>query len=141
MIYLRYFVYLIEHKWNVFIECLKMGLLIHAFTHDLSKFLLEEFVPYAKYYCSNRKNTTSDYELAWHFHRSRNRHHWDYWVDINEKALPMPKKYVKQMICDWRGMARKFQDTAEEFFEKNRRKMILHESTVVIIENLLNNRG
>lgn len=37
----------------------------------------------------------------------------------------MPEKYIKQMICDWKGMARKFGDTAQEFYMKNYDKIQL----------------
>jgi hypothetical protein len=48
--YLKYLLYVLEHKWNVGIECLKMGMPLHALTHDLSKFRPSEFIPYAKYF-------------------------------------------------------------------------------------------
>ena len=47
--YWDYFKYIVEHKKNVGIECLKAGMFIHAITHDLSKFLPSEFIPYAKF--------------------------------------------------------------------------------------------
>jgi len=55
-----YFKYILEHKRNVFIECMEMSkeykgkdkreLIVHAFTHDLSKFSFAEFVPYAEFF-------------------------------------------------------------------------------------------
>ena len=58
--YWKYFKYVMEHKRNVFIECMNMAkkykgqdkidLIIHAFTHDMSKFLPCEFIPYAKWF-------------------------------------------------------------------------------------------
>ena len=39
-----------NHKKNVGIEAWKDGLYIHAFTHDLSKFLPSEFIPYSKFF-------------------------------------------------------------------------------------------
>lgn len=135
--YWIYFKYVIEHKWNVGIECLKMGLFWHAITHDLSKFLPSEFIPYAKHFCAgpNRKL----FEIAWCIHQHRNKHHWDYWVKADGNAVPMPRKYVKQMIADWRGMSRKFGDTAVEYYVGNKKRMILHKDTVVIIEDILGN--
>jgi len=63
--YKEYFNYVIEHKKNVFKECINMSktlpkhkghmkyrlmILTHAFTHDLSKFRPSEFIPYAEYF-------------------------------------------------------------------------------------------
>ena len=49
----------------------------------------------------------------------------------------MPRKYIKQMVADWRGMARKFGDTARIFYEKNKHKMVLNNETVIALEKLL----
>jgi len=40
-------------------------------------------------------------------------------------------------LCDWAAMSRKFGDTPQEFFNKNRYKMVLHPETVAIIERKL----
>lgn len=147
--YWNYFKYIIEHKFNVFIECMKMGMFIHAFTHDLSKFRPSEFFPYARYFYAEKRikeynNYTGiqqDFEKAWMLHQKRNKHHWNYWISISGKnkinSVPMPGKYVKQMIADWKGMSKKFGDTATSFYLKNKDKMILHNITVLRIENEL----
>lgn len=141
-IYWNYFKYIIQHKWFVGRECVKMGMFWHAITHDLSKFLPSEFFPYADKFFSG------DYAYRYHFvemrfaeawlhHQHRNRHHWDYWVNSSGTPLPMPRKYTKQMVADWRGMARKFGDTARSFYEKNKSKMVLNNGTVIVLEKLL----
>lgn len=72
--YYEYLKYVLEHKKNVFIECMNMAkeywnepywrkdnkkiareLFIHAFTHDLSKFSYKEFKPYARYFSGKFK--------------------------------------------------------------------------------------
>ena len=150
MIYWNYFKYIVEHKWNVGIECLKLGLYMHAFTHDLSKLLPSEFIPYARFfYRKDRTNNykTSDeddidFQSAWIFHQKRNKHHWNYWVSITRKneiiPVPMPEKYVLQMIADWNGMSRKFGGSTSKYFIQQKDKMILHKETILIIERLLN---
>jgi hypothetical protein len=144
--YWNYFKYVVEHKWNVGIECIKAGLYIHAITHDLSKFLPSEFIPYARFFYETdrtKKYKQSDedninFQMGWLKHQKRNKHHWNYWVSITRKdelvPLPMPMKYVKQMICDWRGMSRKFGGTARQYWDDNKDKMILHPRTVTRIE-------
>ena len=131
-----------EHKKNVGIECLKMGLFIHAITHDLSKFRPSEFIPYAKFFYSkdranNYKQADEDdpnFQKGWNHHQKRNRHHWNYWVSITrqDEVIPveMPMKYVHQMVADWHGMSRKFGGTTEEYFNENKGLMILHPKTI-----------
>lgn len=140
--YWSYFKYIIDHKKNVGIECLKMGLFIHALTHDLSKFKPSEFIPYAKFfYSKDRANNYKqsdendlNFQKGWNHHQKRNRHHWNYWVSVTRKneviPVEMPMKYVRQMVADWNGMSRKFGGTTEEYFNKNKGSMILHPTTV-----------
>jgi len=95
----------------------KDGLLIHAFTHDLSKFRVSEFVSYARFFFrTDRLNNYNikdgldkDFQYGWNHHQKRNKHHWNYWVSITRKneiiPIPMPEIYVRQMllrgISDW----------------------------------------
>ena len=160
--YWEYFKYVMEHKKNVFIECWKEGLYFHAFTHDLSKFLPKEFKAYAvQFYgdkwchkcvnynkCSNiaftiperyePKNNCKEFKYkgfdkAWEHHYKHNKHHWNYWI-----GQDMPYKYIRQMICDWKAMSRKFGGTVQEFYLKNYNKMNLCWSTRLTIEHILN---
>lgn len=147
--YWKYFKYIIEHKKNVFIEAMKEGMYIHAFTHDLSKFLPSEFFPYARFFF--KKDRTNNYKQSdekdidflkgWIFHQKRNKHHWNYWVSVTRKdeiiPIPMPKKYIKQMIVDWRAMSRKFGSSPKEYYEFNKSKFILHDETIFLIEQFL----
>ena len=147
--YLKYFWYVIEHKWNVFIEHLKISQPISGITHDLSKFLPSEFFPYAQFFHDKKRSKNykkSDevdinFQTGWCYHQKRNKHHWNYWVSVTTKdmviPIPMPSKYVMQMIADWRGMSRKFGGKTSEYYIKNKDDMILHQKTVEIIEYVL----
>jgi len=146
--YWNYFKYILEHKKNVGIECIKMRMYLHAITHDLSKFLPSEFFPYARFFFATDRTknykqsdeSNLDFQNGWLFHQKRNKHHWNYWVSITRKdeimPLPMPKKYVKQMIADWKGMSRKFGGDPFEYYNKNKRQMILHPETIKSIEEI-----
>jgi hypothetical protein len=136
--YWHYLMYILEHKKNVGIEAWKMGLYWHAITHDLSKFLPAEFFPYAwKFYCpvdwetgvAGQKLIDEDFRKAWALHYGRNKHHWNHWVDKEGHAKPMPHKYIRQMVADWRGMSRKFGDTARSYYEKEAFSMNLNPLT------------
>ncbi len=149
--YWKYFKYIVEHKWNVGIECLKMLMPIHAITHDLSKFRPSEFIPYAKFFKAKNRSKeykTSDegdpnFQTGWNLHQKRNRHHWNYWVSVTRKdeiiPLPMPMRCVYHMIADWRGMSRKFGGTAQEYYNKNQDTFILHPDTKALIADTFHN--
>lgn len=144
--YWKYFKYIVEHKKNVFIECWKNGLYIHAFTHDLSKFRPSEFITYANFFYKSEGYEKSykdkeSFQYGWCLHQKRNKHHWNYWVIVDGKnkikPVPMPFKYIKQMICDWKGMSRKFGDNWIDYYEKNKDNFILHENTEVEINSII----
>jgi hypothetical protein len=109
----RNFLYILNHKLNVLVECWKEGLYIQGITHDLSKFSPKEFFPYAKKFFSDGELSAEDemkWKYAWLNHQSKNKHHWEYWVvdPNNKQALPMPRKYLVEMVCDWRSFSRKW---------------------------------
>jgi len=76
----------------------------------------------------------NNFNKAWEHHYKNNKHHWNYWIDNNEIALDMPLKYINQMICDWKGMSRKFGDTPQSFYKNNRHKMNLSIRTRCYVE-------
>lgn len=145
--YFGYLRYILEHKKNVFKTCWKRGLYIHAFTHDLSKFLPSEFIPYARWFYGKNGTYLKDYikkyegnvedwdfeymkkinkecnnrfKWAWAKHYTRNKHHWNHWFNpLTNECEEMPHKYIMQMICDWEAMALKFGDTAQVYYLKN----------------------
>jgi len=141
--YIQYIKYILEHKKNVGIECINHGLYLHAITHDLSKFRLSEFIPYAKFFYSKKKNDqiNAGFLKGWNLHQKRNRHHWNFWVTVdgNDKItpVPMPIKHIKQMICDWRGMSRKFGDTWVDYYIKNKDNFIMHKITIARIQRFI----
>ncbi|WP_422661504.1 DUF5662 family protein [Paenibacillus sp. EC2-1] len=110
--YWRYFLYVVDHKLNVCIECWKEGLYLQGIVHDFSKFSPKEFVPYARKFYSTRKSeeTELQWKYAWLNHQHKNKHHWEYWVvnPNSNEVLPMPEKYIIEMVCDWRSFSRKW---------------------------------
>jgi len=137
---------------------MKVGLFWRGLFHDMSKFLLSEFIPYAKYFYNEdgslkqiRDNTgyykptdTGDknFDFAWHLHSKRNRHHWQWWIQPdfkNNKVLEMKYEDVMEMICDWKG-AGKAQKTPNVllWYKKNKNKMILHPNTRKLVEKYIN---
>jgi len=144
-LYWEYLKYVMEHKKNVFIECWKEKLYFHAFTHDLSKFSIKEFFPYAKWFygkygvkCKEnniyKEKCKNNFEKAWQHHKDKNKHHWNYWY---ERDLEMPVKHLRQMICDWKAMTRKFGGTAQSYYLKNYKNIKLKKFSRMLLEHLL----
>jgi hypothetical protein len=122
--------------------------------HDMSKYrLLSEFIPYARHFFYEQENgilkmiAKMDFDRAWLMHQKRNKHHWSYWVmpgyDGGMKCIDMPTRYIKEMICDWRGAGRA-QGTADgslqgarDYYLKNRERMMMSQETRMITERLL----
>ena len=63
-----------------------------------------------KYYQGTRSPNTEEreengYSLAWMHHKGRNRHHYEYWTDLNLETkryapVPMPRVYFTEMVMD-----------------------------------------
>ena len=141
--YLKYLCYVLRHKYNVFKVCIRRGLFIHAFTHDLSKFLPSEFVPYARKFFNPNEITEGqekEFKLAVVKHYNRNQHHLGYWLDCNAGPYTMSRKAVKQLAADWIGMSlAKSEDyidaqvDAVQFFLENKHKMKMTDETEQLI--------
>lgn len=116
--HVRYLAYIIRHKWFVFRECTRLGIWRQGITHDLSKLLYDEFLPYASHFYGEARGWTdfkptntgdTDFDYAWILHLKRNKHHWQWWcIPDNGKLIvqEMPTKYRKEMLADWIGAGR-----------------------------------
>ena len=90
--------------------CFKVGLYRQGLAHDLSKLSPAEFWVGAKYYQGNRSPNSAErqekgYSTAWMHHKGRNKHHWEYWTDLDVKQgvyvpVPMPRNYLVEMVMD-----------------------------------------
>jgi hypothetical protein len=127
--------------------------------HDLSKVRPSEWFPYANYFYKKdgtqrqHRDETGYYQLydtgdskfdyAWLLHQKRNKHHWQWWIlpkdDGSLKGLPIPIKYVREMVCDWTGagLAQGHGRDLELWYQKNKEKMQLHPETRREVETLL----
>ena len=125
--------------------CFQVGLIRQGLTHDLSKYAPTEFFTGARYYQGNRSPNAAEreekgYSEAWMHHKGRNRHHYEYWTDMNRgtgryESVPMPRKYLVEMVMDRRAacivyQGEKYTDgSALEYFEKSREKTLMHPQT------------
>lgn len=159
MKHLKYLRYVIRHKWYVMIECWKVGLYWRGLKHDWSKFLPDEWIPYANYFYGSgntikrgrdkngyyRAGWTGDmlFDFAWLLHQKRNDHHWQWWLlqedDGDFKVFPMSRDCALEMICDWRGAGRAIhgRDETQQWYLANKSKMKLHDNTRLFVEEVL----
>ena len=106
----KHFATINRHRYLVRKCCFKMGLYWQGMTHDLSKYSPTEFFTGVKYFQGNRSPNAAErddkgYSEAWMHHKGRNRHHYEYWTDMNKQtrhyeSMPMPRKYLAEMVAD-----------------------------------------
>ena len=98
-----------RHRRQVRKNWCNCGPIWPGLTHDLSKFSPSEFFPGEKYFQGNRSPQARERELfgyspAWLHHKGRNKHHFEYWTDVdkNGRVIPvdMPPKYFAEMVSD-----------------------------------------
>ena len=143
-----------RHRNLVRKHCFQIGLYWQGLTHDLSKYSLEEFWTGVRYYQGNRspnaaERETVGYSRAWLHHKGRNKHHYEYWIDISshkEEGLvgnKMPLRYVAEMVCDriaacevYKGKAYTSADPLE-YYEYTKNYITIHPQTRALLEKLL----
>ena len=149
-----HFTTITRHKILVMKECFKIGLYKQGLTHDLSKYSPTEFLVGCKYYQGNRSPNNAEREetgvsKAWLHHKGRNRHHFEYWIDVSlnkEEGLvgnKMPVNYVAEMLCDriaacevYRG--KNYTSAAPmEYYEFTKKYITIHPETRALLEKLL----
>lgn len=166
VVHLKYLRSLLRHKWFVFLECCKLGIPWLGVIHDWSKFLPSEWLGYAKHFYGDypseydlatggysgsakvsKEEIGRQFDVAWLHHQHRNKHHWQRWLLTLDSArsdgklivLPMPDRYRKEMLADWRGAGRAYgnPDTSG-WYQENKDKISLHPDTREWLEEALN---
>lgn len=155
--YFKYLKYIIKHKWYVFIECCKVGLVWRGIIHDMSKFLPSEFGPYARHfngnhpptrdlhkrnYCKPTDTGDPEFDAAWRLHIKRNKHHWQWWTVPNDgdgiKLIEIEEPYLQEMICDWIGAGKVLKTNGiQEWWEENKNNLQIHPTTKEEIDQLI----
>lgn len=82
----------------------------------------------------NRKNFQNAHWTEWRHHYYNNPHHWQHWLDENDKPTNIPHKHIEEMIVDWEGMALKFGDSAQNYYLSNYKKIKLTDTTRMTAE-------
>lgn len=149
----RHFSTITKHRHKVMIHCFKAGIGFQGLFHDLSKYTLTEFIPGMKYYQGTRSPNERErevygYSRAWLHHKGRNRHHFEYWRDLNHKTksyepVKMPMRYVKEMFCDRVAASKIYQGknyTDQQpytYFKSGNAWSMMHKETAALLESWL----
>ena len=146
-----------KHRFTVCKLCFHCGLYWQGLTHDLSKYSPVEFINGVKFYTGTASPHIGErkkygYSKAWLNHKGRNKHHMDYWIDIDPKTgnagmpVKMPWKYVVEMFCDRVAASKIYSknagieyhdDAALKYYEHSKNENICHKETDMEIYHLL----
>lgn len=135
---MRYFIYLlyvIRHKWDIMLESFKRGRYLHGISHDMSKFSIQEFGPYARFFYSNEDNR-EEFEKALEHHYKLNPHHWQHWVK-DGKAQRIPFIHLEELVIDWETMGKRFGNSAKEYYLSKKDELNLNDITRLQLEEIL----
>ena len=142
-----------RHRFLVMKLCFRLGLYWQGLTHDLSKYSPTEFRIGAKYYAGTRSPNAVEreecgYSTAWMHHKGRNRHHYEYWSDLDPVTrqylpVPMPRRYLAEMFCDRIAACMVYHgrdyrnDDALKYFLKAGERPLMHPDTARKLRYLL----
>ena len=142
-----------RHRKLVRQGCFQVGLYWQGLTHDLSKFSPAEFSVGAKYFQGNRSPNSAErdekgYSESWMHHKGRNKHHWEYWTDLNLELgqyapVPMPRRYLAEMVMDRIAACKVYQGkeytdgSALAYLLKGRERIRMHRQTQQELEYIL----
>ena len=149
----KHFATITKHRHRVISHCFRAGIGWQGLFHDLSKYSPTEFIPGVKYYQGTRSPNERERELfgysaAWMHHKGRNRHHFEYWNDINPatkmyESVPMPMRFVKEMFCDRVAASKIYQGENYtdqhplEYFRRGNARKKMHPTTADLLEEWL----
>ena len=133
--------------------CFKVGLYKQGLLHDMSKYSPTEFLTGARFYQGNRSPNAAErdekgYSEAWMHHKGRNRHHYEYWTDMNRQtkryeSVPMPRRYLVEMVMDRRAACMTYQGkaytdaSALNYYLGSRERYLMHPQTQQELEYVL----
>ena len=141
-----------RHRIKVCGYCFRAGLIWQGLTHDLSKYSPSEFIAGARFYQGNmspqvKERVVLGYSAAWLHHKGRNKHHFEYWRDVDKTGknapVKMPAKYFGEMICDRVAACRIYlgknytQRSALEYFERRTDVGYMHPETASELKRFL----
>ncbi len=150
---IKHFCTITKHRHKVVLHCFRAGIGFQGLFHDLSKYSPSEFISSAKNYLGTRSPNEREremygYSTVWMHHKGRNKHHFEYWSDLNMKMrryepVPMPLRYLTEMFCDRIAASKIYQGekytdrSALEYFIKGNARKKMHPDTADMLESWL----
>ncbi len=150
---IKHFITISKHRNKVVSHCFKVGIGFQGMFHDMSKYGPTEFIPGARYYQGDRSPNEKErdlfgYSLAWMHHKGRNKHHFEYWNDLNMETkryepVPMPLNYIAEMFCDRVAASKIYKgenytdSSALEYYLHGNARAKMHPDTADILERWL----
>lgn len=141
-----------KHRRYVRKLCFKLGIPLQGLLHDLSKYSLKE-LSISNYYNGVRSpheacREALGYSPSWLYHKNRNKHHWEFWLDNQDgadfKPVKIPYKYVIEMFCDMVGASKAYNlNTFNEsepwkyYITRCKGKRLMHPDSQYLLEKLL----
>lgn len=138
-----------KHRFLVFKLSIKAGIPLRGLLHDLSKYSPTEFIESVKFYTGSESPIMGakkkyGYSKAWLHHFGRNKHHYEYWYDLNApiKAPVIPYKYTVEMICDTLAAGLTYQGKnwypsyQLEYFNNRTDKSLINEKIVKVLNDV-----
>lgn len=149
----QHFKTITRHHFLVQQGCFRVGLYWQGLTHDASKLSPTEFRQGARYYQGTRSPNAAEreekgYSDAWMHHKGRNKHHYEYWSDINPatrryEPVIMPRKYLVEMVMDRRAACMTYEGkhytpgSALAYFKRSQDQLEMHPETQRQLEYIL----
>ncbi len=157
---IKHFRTITRHRHKVIIHCFKVGIGFQGLFHDLSKYSPTEFIEGAKnfvgtYSPNSHAREINGYSEAWLHHKGRNKHHFEYWRDIDMATrkygpIKMPVRYVMEMFCDRVAACKIYQGknytdrSALDYYKNGGAREKMHPETADLLEYwmiMLSERG
>jgi len=153
--FVNHFITITEHRILVAKGCFAMGLYRQGLVHDLSKYSPEEFLVGVKYYTGVNSPNAEErkdkgYSRSWMHHKGRNKHHFEYWVDLSVEdrslgyvPVKMPLRYVLEMLADRIAACKVYQKDAytdespRNYYNMGKKFITMHPDTRALLEKLL----
>ena len=149
----QHFKTITRHKLLVMQGCFKVGLVKQGLLHDLSKYGPAEFLTGVRYYQGTRSPNAAEredkgYSEAWMHHKGRNKHHYEYWTDLDLRtrkyeSFPMPRNYLVEMVMDRRAACLVYEGekytsaSALNYYMKSKERLLMHPRTQQELEYIL----
>lgn len=141
----------LQHKWFVLRAGRRLKVSwLQLISHDWSKFLPNEFLPYAQRFMTSSAAVDHaaeplPWQYAWNQHQKFQPHHWQFWMMITDDPacrivpLPIPERYLREMVADWAGASRTYSGSWDiaAWWERQRLRILLHPSSHDRIDDLI----